>query len=107
MIMPIVIIILVIIGLIYFKLEHKGKIIKTVILIALALLIYFSLTKVVSLQEIDLTSPRQVANVLYTYVGWIGNTLTQLWDIGKETATIVGHTIKLNETEITKNLSNN
>ncbi len=53
--MPIVIIILVIIGLIYFKLEHKGKIIKTVILIA----------------------------------------------------TIVGHTIKLNETEITKNLSNN
>ena len=104
--MPIVIIILVIIGLIILN-RHKGKIIKTVILIALALLIYFSLTKVVSLQEIDLTSRRQVANVLYTYVGWIGNTLTQLWDIGKETATIVGHTIKLNETEITKNLSNN
>lgn len=107
MILPIVIGFLVIVGLIYFKIEHKGKIVKAIILVSLFLLLYFSLTKVISLQEIDFTSPRQVANVLYIYVGWVGDTLTQLWDIGKETASTVGHTIKLNETEIQKNLLNN
>ncbi|MFA5484748.1 MAG: hypothetical protein WC260_00640 [Candidatus Pacearchaeota archaeon] len=102
MIIPITIIILIIIGLIYLK--NKSKIVKIAILIVLVLLIYFSLNKVVSLNEIDFTSPRQIVNVFYTYAMWVGNTLTQLWDIGKETATIVGHTIKLNETGIQNNI---
>ena len=95
----IVITVLVLLGLWFFQLEHHTRKIKIVVAIAVVALLYFSMITIFSSQEVDLTNPRGIVNAVYFYAGWIGQTATNLWDIGVDTTTLVGNAIKVNRTE--------
>jgi len=96
----IVILVLVAIGLIYMKLEHHGKLLKVGVLVFLLLLILFSMSSIFKSRGTDSSSPKEVANTIYLYFGWLGNTMGQLWDIGKDTVTTVGNVVKINDSDI-------
>jgi hypothetical protein len=82
-----------------FRVEHLGKRIKIVILVLIGLLIYFSIMNLFVTEEVDLTSPRGIANAVYLYFGWMGRAVSNLWDVGAETVSMVGNAIKFNMTE--------
>jgi NADH:ubiquinone oxidoreductase subunit 2 (subunit N) len=91
--------IIVILGLFYLQLEHHTRKIKIAAIIAIAALIYFSITGIFTSDQVDLTSPSGIVNAVYLYVGWIGSTATELWDIGAQTTHMVGNAIKVNSTQ--------
>ena len=96
----IAILIFIIIGVWVIKMEHHGRKVKIVIVILIGALLYFSIIGVFSSEKVDLTSPRGVVNSVYIYFGWMGNTISQLWDIGTDTVSMVGNAIKIrNSTE--------
>tara|TARA_Y100000310_G_C20651820_1_gene799852 strand:- start:1693 stop:2004 length:312 start_codon:yes stop_codon:yes gene_type:complete len=80
------------------RVEHLGRKVKIVAIILIGLLIYFSIASIFSSESIDLTSPRGVVNAVYVYIGWIGKTANNLWDVGKDTVNMVGNAIKFNAT---------
>jgi len=96
----VIILIIVFIGLAFLKIDHHTRVIKIFIVLALLLLIAFSMYNLFRVKEIDLSSPKDVVNTVYLYFGWLGNTLTQLWDVGKDTVTTVGNVIKINQSDI-------
>ena len=59
--------------------------------------VYFSMMGIFSSEKVDLTSPRGVVNAVYVYFGWMGQTVTSLWDIGADTVRTVGNSIKIND----------
>ena len=89
--------ILLVLGFIVLKAAHVEKKLRLVILIILGLLLYFSVAGLFSSEEVDLSSPRGVINAVYLYVGWIGDVMVDLWDIGKDTVRTVGNVIRFNE----------
>jgi len=89
----------ILIGLWYLKVEHHARKIKIIILVAIGVLIYFSIMGIFSSEKVDLTSPRGVINSVYIYFGWIGQTTSNLWDIGINTVDLVGNAIKVNNTD--------
>ena len=96
----IVIGVIVVLALLLLRVDHSFKRVKTVALILIAFLIFFSVTSFFTSKELDLTSPRGVVNGLYFYAGWIGKTASNLWDVGKGTVGMVGNAIRLNDTII-------
>ncbi len=96
----VVILILVFIVLAFLKIDHHTRVLKIFVLLGILLLIAFSMYNLFKVKEIDLSSPKDVVNTVYLYFGWLGNTLTQLWDVGKDTITTVGNVIKINQSEI-------
>ena len=90
MISLVVIAILVILGFLFIKFYHTGMKIKLVLLVLLALLLYFSISGLMASVDIDISSPQDVMKGVYLYFGWLGQTGGQVWDVGKTTA----HTIK-------------
>jgi hypothetical protein len=60
-------------------------------------LIYLSMSSVLSSDSVDITSPRGIVNAMYVYVGWLGETTASLFDISKETAVATGNAIKVEE----------
>lgn len=91
--------VLIFLGLFLLKVEHHTRKIKIAAIIAIAALIYFSITGALGPKEVDMTSPRGIINSVYLYIGWIGSTATNLWDVGVETTHMVGNAIKINSTE--------
>lgn len=91
------ILIIVTLGLFYLQLEHHTRKIKIAAIVLIVALIYFSITGVFSSQEVDLTNPRGIVNSVYLYIGWIGSTTSELWDIGVQTTHMVGNAIKVND----------
>jgi len=91
--------VLIVIGFTYIKFEHHGQKIKIAVIIIVGAILYFSIIGHFNTQELDITSPRGIANSVYLYFGWIGNTASSLWDIGVDTTHMVGNAIKLNNTE--------
>ena len=91
--------VLIFLGLTFLKIEHHTRKIKIIAIIAIAALIYFSITGILGPKDVDMTSPRGIVNSVYLYVGWIGSTASSLWDIGIETTHMVGNAIKINSTE--------
>ena len=87
----------------YFKFEHHGRKVKAIIIIFICALIYFSITGVLSSDQVDLTSPKGIIQGVYIYTGWMGQTISSLWNIGTDTVTTVGNAIKLNDTKKEKN----
>ncbi len=92
--------ILILLGFVFLKLEHHGRKIKIAIVIFIFLFLYFSMMALFSSDQVSLKSPRGIVNSIYIYLGWIGQTSTAIWDIGKDTVDLVGNTIKLNRTDI-------
>jgi len=95
----IIIVVLIFVGFYYLKMEHHAQKLKIVILIILAAIIYFSMMNIFTSETIDLTSPRGVVSAVYVYFGWIGETASELWDIGVDTTHLVGNAIKVNKDE--------
>ena len=90
--------VVIIIGFILLQLEHHARRYKIIIAIILIAILYFSIIGIFSSGEVDLTSPRGIVNSVYLYFGWIGSTVTSLWDIGTDTVTLVGNAVKINNT---------
>ncbi len=102
MVIPwIVIIISLLILAIFLKFEHHAKTIKTIILLLFLLLLGVSMYNMFKSQSIDTSSPKEIVNMVYMYFGWLGNTVSELWDIGKSTVQTVGNVIKIDKTNIT------
>ena len=95
----IVVIVLVLIGLWYLKIEHHSRKIKVITLVLIGAIIYFSMVGILSSEKVDLNSPRGALNAVYVYFGWIGQTASNLWDIGTDTVHLVGNAIKIDNTE--------
>ncbi len=96
----IVILLLLAIGLIYMKLEHHGRVIKVIVLVFLLFMILFSMSSILKMRgTTDYSDPKEIVQTVYYYFGWLGNTLSQLWSIGQETAVTVGNVVKVNESE--------
>ncbi len=95
----IIIALFVLIGLWYIKVEHHAHKVKIAILIILGLLIYFSMVGIFSSDKVNLTSPRGIVHSAYIYFGWIGQTASNLWNIGTDTTTLVGNAIKINNSD--------
>ena len=95
----IIIAVIVLIGFWYLQLEHHTRKIKIAVLILIIAIFYFSMITIFTSQEVDITSPRGVVNAVYLYFGWIGQTASNLWDIGVDTTNLVGNAIKINRTE--------
>ena len=89
--------IFVIVGLAALKLEHHAK--KIIIIIIIGFIIYFSVVNHFNSNEVDLSSPSGIINGVYLYAGWVGQTATSLWDIGTDTASLVGNAVKMNTTQ--------
>jgi len=79
--------------------EHHSRKVKIVVIILIGALIYFSMINIFTSEQVDLTSPRGVVNAVYIYFGWIGQTASSLWDIGADTAGLVGNAVKVNNTD--------
>lgn len=88
--------IFVILGLILLRMEHMGRKAKWVLLILVGLLIYISVASLFTTEGVDLGSPGGIAKAVYLYFGWMGRTLGNLWDVGKETVHMVGDAISFN-----------
>lgn len=91
--------ILVILGLVLVNLEHHARKIKIAAVIVVLMMIYFSVVAVFSSGKVDLNSPGGIVGGVYYYFGWLGSSLSQLWDIGKDSALAVGNVIKMNTSE--------
>ncbi|MEA3248461.1 MAG: hypothetical protein U9Q73_02025 [Nanoarchaeota archaeon] len=78
------------------KMDHHIRIVKLVIIAIIGILIYFSMMGIFSSEQVDLTSPRGIVQATYLYFGWIGETTGKLWDIGTDTASLVGNAIRVN-----------
>ena len=91
--------IFVLLGLVLLKMEHHLKLIKVIIITLVGLLIYISMMGIFSSGQVDITSPRGIVQATYIYFGWIGETTGKLWDIGKDTTSLIGNAIKVNNSD--------
>ena len=92
--------IFVVIGLFFLKMEHHTRKLKVLILVALGFVIYFSLMGMLNSEDVDVNSPKGIVGAVYTYFGWVGETGARLFDIGKNTVSLVGNAVKVNVTDI-------
>lgn len=91
--------ILIVMGLILVSAEHHARKIKIAVVIVILMMIYFSVVTVLSSGNVDLSSPGGIASGIYYYIGWMGSSFAQLWDIGKDSAIAVGNVIRMNTSE--------
>ena len=61
----------------------------------IVVMIYLSMSSVLSSGSVDVGSPQGIMSALYLYVGWLGETTADLFDIGKDTVGLVGNAIKV------------
>lgn len=85
------------IGIWYLKMEHHTRKVKAIAIVIVVAVLYFSMMGIFSSEKVDLTSPRGIVNGVYVYFGWMGQTMTSLWDIGADTVRTVGNAIKIND----------
>lgn len=79
------------------NLKHHAKALKIISVITILLLLYFSISYVFNAQNVDLSSPKEVIGGVYYYVGWIGSSLSQVFN-SRGSAVAVGNVIKGNQT---------
>ena len=97
MIFWIVLVFLAVAAILFFKFEHHFRLFRIAILGLIVVLIYLSMSSVLSSGEVNLDSPRGVVNAVYLYVGWLGETTVELLDIGKDSVALAGNAIKVDE----------
>jgi hypothetical protein len=97
MIQWIIIGVFVLLGLWYLKMEHHTRKAKAIIIVLVCALLYFSMMNVFSSEKVDLTSPKGMVNGVYVYFGWMGQTISNLWDVGADTVHTVGNAIRIND----------
>ena len=77
-----------------------GMKIKLVLLALLALLLYLSISGLMTSVDIDISSPQDVMKGVYLYFGWVGQTGSHVWDISKTTANAIKDTVNFNATDV-------
>jgi len=95
----IVLIAFIIVGLLLLKTDHNLRKVKIVLVILFFFLLYLSIVNVFSSNDVDISNPKGVAHGIYTYFGWIGNVVGNLWDVGVETTGKVVNAVKVNESK--------
>lgn len=98
-VMAVFIALFIILGFWFIKMEHHGRKIKIVLILIAVLLLYFSVVHVFNSNDVDLKSPGGVVKAVYAYFGWIGRSVGNLWDVGRDTTGRVVQAVQLNETE--------
>jgi len=91
--------VLILIGLYFLKIDHHTRKIKLILLVIIGLMLYLSIIGIFKSEQIDVTSPRGITQATYLYFGWIGKTVSNLWNIGVDTTHLVGNAIKFNNTK--------
>jgi hypothetical protein len=99
MIFWIVLVFLAVAAILFFKFEHHFRLFRIALLGFIVVLIYLSMSSVLSSGEVNLDSPRGIVNAVYLYVGWLGETTAELFDIGKDSVALAGNAVKVGETE--------
>ncbi len=90
---------IVFVALLFLKAEPSTKWVKISIIVLLGFVIYLAVSGLFMSNEINLNSPRGILNSVYFYFLWIGHTSTTLWNIGVDTAGMVGNAIKVNDSD--------
>jgi len=83
----------------FLHMEHQLKKVKVIVLLLVLILIYFSIVSLGKSRDLELDSPAGVVNAVYTYFGWLGETGSRLFDVGKDSVIAIGNAIKGNQTE--------
>jgi disulfide bond formation protein DsbB len=96
MIQWIVIAVIVILALFFLRMEHHTRKLKLIVLALLVFFLYLSLMSVMKSDQVDINSPKGVMNAVYVYFGWLGRTIGNLFEIGVDTARMVGNAVKIN-----------
>ncbi len=82
---------------VFFKFEHHLRLLRIALLGLIVILVYLSMSAVLSSNEVDLSSPKGVVNAVYLYVGWLGETTVELFDIGTDTSKLVGNAVRVED----------
>ena len=82
---------------IFVKLEHHMRLFKFAAIGFVVLMIYFSMSTMFNSEAVDLSTPTGIVNAVYTYIGWLGETTTELWAITLDTTKVVGNVIKVDD----------
>ncbi len=72
---------------------------KIIAIFLILVLIFLSIFILFSSKKFDLNSPKGIANAVYSYVSWVGKSISNLWNAGGEVKDIVGNAIKTNSTK--------
>ena len=84
--------------LIFLKIEHHGRTVIFVIILLAIIFLYFSATSVISSEEFDLSSPKEIVRAAGMYFSWLWNSVSGLWEIGEDTTGRVVETINFTDT---------
>ena len=96
----IIIAVLVILALLLFKLEHQGKRIKLFLIIVVVLLIASSIFSFSRSNVSSMNNPRGVLQTGFSYIGWVGKSIANLWDAKDEIGNLVGNAVSTNNTNL-------
>ena len=89
----------ILVGFWYLKMEHHTRKAKVIAIVIIVALLYFSMMGIFSSEKVNMTSPRGIINGVYVYFGWMGQTVSNLWDIGADTVRTVGNAIKIGDSD--------
>lgn len=67
-------------------------------IVIVVIVILISVLAFLRTQTIEVDTPIGTAKAVYSYVAWVGNTVTNLWEAKDEITDIVGDAIRLNST---------
>jgi hypothetical protein len=79
----------------FYRADHHLRFIRTLVILVIAILLFFSLKAVLSSDSVDLSSPTGVLNAIYFYVGWLGETTVELWEVGTQSFSLAGNVVKV------------
>jgi hypothetical protein len=99
MIIWVAIIFLAVMSILFFKFEHHLRLLRVALLAIVIIFIYLSMSSVISSESVDISSPKGVASAIYVYIGWLGETTTELFQIGKDAGSLAGNAIKVDNPE--------
>jgi hypothetical protein len=85
-----------VLGLYFLKMEHHTRKIKLIVIALIVLLFYLSATGMFNSGNVDITSPKGIVSGIYLYVGWLGESIGEIWDIGVETTGRVVDAVRIN-----------
>ncbi len=89
---------LLIAGFIFLKFDHQRRRIFWIAIVIIILVVLVSVLAFLRSETIDVNTPSGTINAVYSYVGWVGNAVTNLWEAKDDVVDIVGDAIEYNST---------
>lgn len=91
---------IVLIALVSLIFGKKLKWLKFVLIIAVVAFLYVSVTQVLHSDNYDFSNPKGIFLAVQSYVSWTGNTIKEIFEIGKDTIEQVGEAVKFEDSEM-------